>query len=233
MRRGEVEVAVRHQHAHVRVHRHRLAQRLADRGEAVGELVPAPVEVQALEDLVGQVLLELELGAHVVVHRRGVRRRRSRRIAGIELELLAGRVAVEAGVAAVQAAHGAALVAQQLLAEAEDLDAQVGALDVLDREPGVARELLRDLRCAPAPGSLAPWKSAAAYSPPANASTSSSSLRAASSSAAPARGACGTTRSPRTSAGRAPAAGRWSASKRSVWKSSATDTSITPFRYIP
>ena len=132
VRRGEVEVTAGDHDAHVRVHRHRLAQRLAHGGVAVGKVLPAPVEVERLQDLIRQVRLEAQVVAHVVVHRRGVGAVDLDE-ARVELELLAGGVAVEAGVAAVEPAHGAAFAAQQLLAVAEDLDAQVGALHVIAR----------------------------------------------------------------------------------------------------
>ena len=58
---------------------------------------------------------------------------------------LAHGVEVAAGEAGVEAADGLPLIAQQLLGEAVDLDAQVLALDVVLREAGVAREPGRDL----------------------------------------------------------------------------------------
>ena len=54
-------------------------------------------------------------------------------IAGVELESLASRVAVDAREAAVQAADRAAFMPQQLLGEAEDLDAQIGAVNIVFR----------------------------------------------------------------------------------------------------
>ena len=82
--------------------------------------------------------------AHVVVERRlvGTVERRSGRVV---LGLLADGVEVAAGEAAVEPADRLPLVAQQLLGEALDLDAQVAALHVVRRQAGVARQPGGDL----------------------------------------------------------------------------------------
>ncbi len=61
------------------------------------------------------------------------------------LEELAGRITVDAEEARVQPANGAPPVAQQLLGEAMDFDAQVAALNVILGKAGVAGQLPDDL----------------------------------------------------------------------------------------
>ena len=59
--------------------------------------------------------------------------------------MLARSIAIDAREARVDAADGAALTAQEFFREALDLDAQVGAVDVIRRKSGEPRELLGDL----------------------------------------------------------------------------------------
>src|SRR5260370_12210568 len=68
-----------------------------------------------------------------------------RRDARVELRTLARGIAIDACESCVDAADGAALAAQQLLREAHELDAQVGAVNVIRRKPGQPRQLLRNL----------------------------------------------------------------------------------------
>ncbi len=86
-------------------------------------------------------------------------------------------VGVDADEAAVEAAHGAPLVAPQLLDEARDLDPQVGPLEPFLGEAGVARQLRRRRRRGWRRRAGCPGRAPRKYSPSANVSTSSSTAR--------------------------------------------------------
>src|SRR6185437_11151983 len=63
---------------------------------------------------------------------------------GVAVGRLAGGIRVDAFETAVQTSHRAALVAQQFLAEAAGIDAQVRLLDIGGRQAGVLAELAGD-----------------------------------------------------------------------------------------
>ena len=71
-----------------------------------------------------QIAFPLEIVLHIVLEERGVRALQ-RRVRRIEFLVLAGRVGVEPGEPAVEAAEHQPLVAQQFLAEASGIDAQI------------------------------------------------------------------------------------------------------------
>ena len=141
IRRGQVVVALGHEEPHVGVLRERAAQRLAGVGIA---LAPLPLPDASAQDVVGQVVLVAEGSAHVVVEHRGVGRPDGGH-ARIEIRRVGHGALVDPLEAAVEAAHGAPLSAQQLLAEVPDLEAQVGVVQVALVETRVARETVEDL----------------------------------------------------------------------------------------
>jgi hypothetical protein len=86
---------------------------------------------------------------HVVLEERGVGTLQ-RGVRQIELIVFTGRVALDRRESTVEATDHQPPVAQQLLPEARGIDAQVRALDVIDRQTGEARQLLGD--CFPLGG---------------------------------------------------------------------------------
>jgi hypothetical protein len=96
----------------VRVPGDRLPERLGDVQVAVLGGVELPWPDLPGEDLVGQVIVAV--GAREVVQRRAVGAEDGR-VAGVVLEVLPGRIAVDADVATVQPADGAGFGPPQLL----------------------------------------------------------------------------------------------------------------------
>src|SRR5690606_17915113 len=128
-----VVVAGLDQYLEVGIVGHGPAEHLAD-----VRLAPAP-GMNVAEDVVLQIRLEAERLAQIHVDRG----REGAVPVGhrlVVLVALARGVAVDAGVAAVETAHGQAPVAEQLLAEPPEVDPQVRGIDVALGQPGVARD---------------------------------------------------------------------------------------------
>src|SRR6266700_4052122 len=142
-RGGQIVVALGHKDMQERILRHRAAQRLRNVDVAIFIRRITPRPHASCKHFVGQVTVEFYIVPDIIVQHARIWTD-DRRYAGVELWPFARGIAVNSGEARVDAAHGAALAAQQLLREALDFDAQVGAIDVVGGKPGEARELLLD-----------------------------------------------------------------------------------------
>jgi len=138
--RRQVVVAGSHEDLHVRVAGQRGAQRLAR--VRVLALIPLPPRIDlGAERLVLQVGFVAQVAVHVIVEHGRVGRH-NRGVGRVELRLFGDGQRVLALEARVQAADRALFVAQQLLAEAHDLDAQARTVDVARLQAAVAGQLL-------------------------------------------------------------------------------------------
>ena len=108
-----VVVPARHEHFQERVLRHRLAQRLGLVHVAVLHVGPRP---HVAGRWIAEVALPFQIVLDVVLEERGVRALQ-RRVRGVELLPLAGRVEIEGGEAAIEPSHRQPLIAQQLFAK--------------------------------------------------------------------------------------------------------------------
>ena len=149
--RRHVIIAVQGQHAQMRIGAHRGRQVGGHVGNVLlapfGRLVaPVPFEIAALPraQAIGQVRLVADLARHLIQEAAdietgdpGARR--------VIFRFLARRVGIDAGIAAVEPPQRRMLVAQQFLAKTRQVDAQIRALEIIDRQAGIAVELARDL----------------------------------------------------------------------------------------
>ena len=141
---GPVIDPIGHMHLQVRVGPHRPLQPWRDIDRPTLEILVGP-RVHPLGDLlVVQVAAELQLSAHVVVHRRGIRPddRVERRV---RVHLLGNAAGRRPGEPRVQPPDRQPLVPQQLPEEPPVLDPQLGAIDVVGRHPREPRYRRRDL----------------------------------------------------------------------------------------
>src|SRR6266403_1254538 len=152
--RCQVVVAFPHEHPQKRIVGHCVAQSLGDVYISILVRLVTPRLHAAGQIFVKEVALKLQIAAHVIVKRCGVRAN-NRREARIVIGPRARRIFINSRKTAVESSHCAALVAQQLLVEAHDLDAQIAAVDVLRGKPRQPRKFLRNLRAARGPQSSA------------------------------------------------------------------------------
>src|SRR3972149_6157420 len=137
-RSRHVEVARGDEDLHIGVAEYRIPQSPA--GVRKPPLVPeVPPSDTAAQNPIVEIALVSKLFADVIVERGGVRRA-DRRHARIELVLLPRGVAIHSHEAAVEPAHGELLLAKELLTKPPRPHTEIGAIDELFPEPGVARE---------------------------------------------------------------------------------------------
>ena len=146
IRRGQIVVAVGDMHFEIWVHADGFAKSLAHVDVLILKFGVTPRSIQPRAYFVLQIIFVFQIVTHVVVKRGGIRPRkiRARRI---EFGKLARRVAVNAGEARIEPPHRAPLIAQQFFAEAVDLDAEVGAINVVFAQAGVGGQFF-DHGCA-------------------------------------------------------------------------------------
>src|SRR5258708_2909088 len=116
-RRGQIVVTFGDKNMQKRILRHGSTQRLCYVDIAIFIRRVIPWTYTSGEDLIGQVAVELEVVAYVIVQHPRIRTDDGRD-AGVEFRPFACGIAIDAGEARVDAANGATLAAQQFLSEA-------------------------------------------------------------------------------------------------------------------
>ena len=110
--------------------RHGFAQRLRNVHVAVLIRRVIPGAHAPREDLVRQIAIKFEIVADVIIEHAGIRSGDGGD-AGIKLRVFAGGIAVNAEEPGINATNGAPITAQQFFGEAHNLDAEIGAFNVI------------------------------------------------------------------------------------------------------
>src|SRR5258708_2179268 len=124
-RRGQIVVTFGDKNVQKRILRHGSTQRLCYVDIAIFIRRVIPWTHTSGEDLVGQVAVELEIVAYVIVQHARIRADDGRD-AGVEFRPFASGIAIDAGEARVNAADGAALATPVLFREAVVFEGRIG-----------------------------------------------------------------------------------------------------------
>ena len=140
-RRGEIVIAGRHQHLHVRILGHGVSQQAGGIAEAVLHTVIPGLDAAA--GVIVHVGLVVQFVADVAGEDGG-EGRRDLRAGRIELAGLADVQRRRAREAAVIAADGFVLIAQQLPREVGNVPAEIALFDVMGVQAGIADQFVDD-----------------------------------------------------------------------------------------
>ena len=138
--RGQVIISLRHQDLHERILGKGGAQAFAGIGKPAALIFPVTVDL-GIHDFVFEIGLVTERPAQVLIEDGGIGRRDGL-VGRVEVEGLPLRRGHDANEARIQATDRSLLIAQQFLAIAHDIDAQIGAQDEARTQAGVSRQTL-------------------------------------------------------------------------------------------